>query len=98
MGLPSEPGVLVEKVIPGGAAERAGLRGGTEQAYLGNEAIVLGGDLIVAIDDKQIEDTSDIAAILEKHQPGDQVNVTIYRGRKKLVVRLTLGDARDVNT
>jgi S1-C subfamily serine protease len=97
MGLPSESGVLVQKVVSGGAAERAGLRGGNEQAYLGNMAIMVGGDLIVGIDGKEIVDTSDIAAIMEKHQPGDQVNVTIFRGRKKLVVRLTLGDTREVN-
>jgi S1-C subfamily serine protease len=98
MGLPGESGVLVQKVVSGGAAERAGLRGGNEQAYLGNMAIMVGGDLIVGIDGKEIVDTSDIASIMEKHQPGDQVSVTFYRGRKKLVVRLTLGDTREVNT
>jgi len=98
MGLPAESGVLVQKVVPSGAAERAGIHGGNEQAYLGNMAILVGGDLIVAIDGKEIQDTSDIAALMEKHQPGDQVNVTFYRGRRKMTARLTLGDARDVNT
>jgi S1-C subfamily serine protease len=60
--------------------------------------IVLGGDLIVAIDGKEIQDPSDIGAIMDKHQPGDQVTVTFYRGRKKLVVKLTLGDTKEVNT
>jgi S1-C subfamily serine protease len=98
MGLPAESGVLVQKVIPGGAADRAGLHGGSQQAYLGNMPIVLGGDLIVAIDGKEITDTSDIAALMDKHQPGDAVNVTVYRGRKKFSVRVTLGDTREVNT
>jgi S1-C subfamily serine protease len=98
MGLPAESGVLVQKVVSGGAAERAGLHGGNEQAYLGNMPISVGGDLIVAIDGKEIVDTSDIGAIMEKHQPGDVVTLTVYRGRKKLVVRLTLGDAHEVNT
>jgi S1-C subfamily serine protease len=98
MGLPAASGVLVQKVVPGGAAERAGLHGGNEQAYLGNMPIMLGGDLIVAIDGKEIVDTSDIGSIMEKHQPGDQVSVTFYRAHRKMVVRLTLGDAREVNT
>jgi S1-C subfamily serine protease len=98
MGLPAESGVLVQKVIPGGAADRAGLHGGNQQAYLGNMPIVLGGDMIVAIDGKEITDTSDIAALMDKHQPGDTVNVTVYRGRKKFSVRVTLGDTREVNT
>jgi S1-C subfamily serine protease len=98
MGLAAESGVLVQQVVPGGAADRAGLHGGNQQAYLGNMQIMLGGDLIVAIDGRPIEDTSDIASVMEKHQPGDTINVTVYRGRKKLVVRLTLGDGKEVNT
>src|SRR6201996_217173 len=42
MGLPAADGVLIQRVIPGGAAEHAGLRGGTQQAYLGNTPIYLG--------------------------------------------------------
>ena len=98
MGLPAESGVLVQKVIPGAAADRAGLHGGNQQAYLGNMPIVLGGDMIVAIDGKEITDTSDIAALMDKHQPGDAVNVTVYRGRKKFTVRVILGDTREVST
>ena len=37
---------------------RAGLRGGTERAYLGNIPIMLGGDLIVAIDGQEMFRTS----------------------------------------
>jgi S1-C subfamily serine protease len=60
--------------------------------------ISVGGDLIVAIDNKEVVDTSDIGSIMEKHQPGDVVSITLYRGRKKMVVRLTLGDTKEVNT
>jgi S1-C subfamily serine protease len=98
MGLPAASGVLVQRVVPGGAADRAGIHGGSEQAYLGNMAIVLGGDLIVAIDGREINDTSDISTVMEKHQPGDQVTVTFYRGRKKMIAHVTLGDAKEVNT
>lgn len=97
MGLPAVSGVLVQKVVQGGAADRAGIRGGNEEAYLGNMAILIGGDLIVGIDGKEIQDTSDIGAIMEKHQPGDTVSVTLYRGRRRMEVRLQLGDAHDVN-
>ena len=98
MGLSAESGVLIQKVIPGGAAERAGLHGGNEQAYLGNMSILLGGDLIVGIDGHEVTEPTDISTIMEKHQPGDVVSVTVFRGRKKLIFKLTLGDAREVNT
>jgi len=98
MGLAAESGVLVQKVVPGGAADRAGIHGGNQQAYLGNMPILLGGDLIVSIDGTDINDTSDITAVMGKHQPGDTVTVTVYRGRKKLQLRLALTEGREVNT
>jgi S1-C subfamily serine protease len=98
MGLAADSGVLIQKVIPGGAAERAGLRGGNEQAYVGNTPIMLGGDLIVAVDGKEVTDPQDINAMMDKHQAGDTVSVTIYRGRKQITLKLILGEARDENT
>src|ERR1700683_897847 len=61
MGLPVDYGLLIVRVIPGGAADRAGLRAGTERAYLGNSPIMLGGDLIVAIDGEKVEDEQGLA-------------------------------------
>jgi S1-C subfamily serine protease len=98
MDLAVEYGVLIQKVVPGGAAERAGLHGGNQQAFVGNQPIMLGGDLIVAIDGKEVADPQDINAIMDKHQTGDTVSVTIYRGRKQMTLRLILGEARGVNT
>ena len=97
MGLAADSGVLIQRVVPGGAAERAGLRGGSEQAYVGNTPIVLGGDLIVAIDGHEITDPEDISAIMDKHQAGDTVSVTIVRGKKQMTLKLILGEARDTN-
>jgi S1-C subfamily serine protease len=98
MDLAVESGVLIQKVVPGGAAERAGLRGGNQQAYVGNTPIMLGGDLIVAIDGREVADPQDINAIMDKHQAGDTISVTIYRGRKQMTLKLILGEARGVNT
>jgi S1-C subfamily serine protease len=98
MGLAVDSGILIQRVIPGGAAERAGLRGGNEQAYVGNTPILLGGDLIVAIDGQQVNDPQDISAIMSKHQAGDTISVTFYRGRRQITLKLILGEARDSNT
>ena len=98
IGLAADYGVLIQKVLPGGAAERAGLHGGNEQAWVGNQPIMLGGDLIVAIDGQQVTDPQDISVIMDKHQAGDSVSVTVFRGRRQMTVRVTLGEARSVNT
>ena len=95
MGLSADNGVLIQRVIPGGAADRAGLHGGDQQAYVGNTPIMLGGDLIISIDGQQVTDPQDISALMDKHQAGDTVSVTILRGRKQMTFKLVLGEARD---
>jgi S1-C subfamily serine protease len=97
MGLAVDNGVLVQQVIPGGAAERAGIRGGNQQAYVGNTPIMLGGDLIVAVDGHEVSDPQDITALMDKHQAGDTISVTLYRGRKQITLKLILGEARESN-
>jgi S1-C subfamily serine protease len=92
MGLAADSGLLVVQVVPGSAAERAGLRGGTERAYLGNTPITLGGDLIVAIDGEAIEDQQELSHVMQNHRAGDVVTVTIYRGKRKMNIRVVLGE------
>ncbi len=95
MGLPADYGVLIVRVVPGGAAERAGLKGGNERAYLGATSILIGGDLIVAINGDSIGDQQDLANVMNKHRSGDTVSVTFYRGRKKMSVQVVLGEAHE---
>ncbi len=95
LGLASDYGLLVVRVTPGGAAERAGLRGGTERAYLGNMPIMIGGDLIVALDGQEVQDQQQLSRIMNNHRAGDSVKVTIYRGKRKMEVDVTLGEARE---
>lgn len=94
MGLASDYGLLIVQVVPGGAADNAGLRGGSERAFLGNIPIMVGGDLIVAIDGKEVEDQQELAQIMNNHRAGDTVRVTIYRGKKKMDVNVVLGEAK----
>jgi S1-C subfamily serine protease len=95
MGLPVDYGLLIVQVIPGGSADRAGLHGGNERAYLGSTPIMLGGDLIVAIDGENIEDEDTLAEMMNNHRAGDTVKVTIYRNKKKMDVTVPLGEARE---
>src|ERR1700686_1723076 len=94
MGLSVDYGLLIVQVVPGGAAENAGLRGGSERAFLGNTPIMVGGDLIVAIDGKKVEDQQELAEVMNNHRAGDSVRVTIYRGKRKMDVTVALGEAR----
>ncbi len=95
MGLPADYGLLIIQVTPGGSADQAGLRGGAERAYLGNTPIMLGGDLIIAIDGQQVQDEDDLSQVMNNHRAGDTVKVTIYRSKKKMDVNVSLGEARE---
>jgi S1-C subfamily serine protease len=95
LGLPADYGVLIMQIVRGGAAEVSGLRGGNERAYLGNTPIMLGGDLIVAIDGQEINDLRDLAGMMNNHRAGDTITVTIYRGKQRRDVKVRLGDARE---
>jgi S1-C subfamily serine protease len=96
IGLASDYGVLIQRVLPGGAADKAGLHGGTQRAgYLGNMPVMAGGDLIIAMDGQDIANTQDLAAAMNSHHAGDQVTLTIFRGRRKMDVKVTLSDATE---
>lgn len=95
MGLAADYGLMIVQTLPGGAAERAGLRGGNQRAYVGNIPVMLGGDLIVGIDGEPVSDQQELSNIMNKHRAGDAVTVTIFRGKRKLEVKVTLSEARE---
>src|SRR5580698_2941610 len=95
IGLAADYGVLVQRVLPGGAAEQAGLHGGTQRAYQGNMPVMLGGDLIVAIDGQEVTQPQDLQAAMNSHKAGDQVTLTVFRSRKKMDIKVTLSDATE---
>ncbi|QMV18450.1 trypsin-like serine protease [Granulicella sp. 5B5] len=94
LGLPAMPGILVERTLPGGAADKAGIHGGTQRMYMGNEPVMLGGDLIVGFEGQEIASPQDLSNALTEHHPGDVVSVTVYRGRKEMTFKVTLADAK----
>jgi S1-C subfamily serine protease len=98
IGLPADYGVLIQRVLPGGAAERAGLKGGTQRAYDGNMPVMLGGDLIVAADGQPVTNAQDLSAAINAHRAGENITLTVFRGQRKLEVTVTLSDARDTKS
>jgi S1-C subfamily serine protease len=94
LGLSADYGVLIVQVLPGSAAAKAGLRGGNQQALLGNTPIMVGGDLIVGVDGQRVEDMQDLSRVMNNHRAGDVVAVNVFRGKQRLDVKVTLGEAK----
>lgn len=89
---PVEEGLLIEVATPGGPGARAGLRGGNRAVQAGMRRMIIGGDVIVAIDGLKTASQLDMRVALNRKRPGDTVNVTFYRGKQKLELRVTLGE------
>ncbi|MBM2823288.1 MAG: hypothetical protein HW413_2034 [Thermoleophilia bacterium] len=89
--LPVEKGVLVESVRSDSGAAEAGLEGGRKQVVVAGETYVLGGDIIVSFDGKQISSIEQLRDAIAGHKPGDKVSLVIYRDAKKTGVTVTLG-------
>ena len=91
LGLPAERGVLIAEVLRGGPAARAGLRPGQRETTYKGRPLVLGGDIIVQIDDQVVNNFDDLLIYLtRKTSPGQEVTLTIWRGNDLLQVPVTL--------
>jgi S1-C subfamily serine protease len=77
--LPSETGSMVAKVVPGSPADDAGLQAGDEQFRFQGQQVRAGGDVIVAVDGKQIVNDTDLPALIAQHRPGDTVTLEVLR-------------------
>ena len=92
LSLPVNKGLLVEGVSSGGPAARAGIQGGTRQVQAGMMRLIIGGDVVVAIDGKEIESQLDLNVALNHKRPGDTIRMTIYRNGRKMDVSVTLSE------
>ena len=72
----------------GSGAQRAGLRP-TRRSVAGGIEL---GDIIVAIDEKEVSSSNDLVLILEKHKAGETVTVTILRSGRRQDLEVTLQD------
>jgi len=90
LGLPQSTGAYVTEVTPGGPADQAGIRAGTRDVGLGQ--LRAGGDLIVAIDGREVRDFSDlISYLVSDTEVGQTVTLTVLRDGRKMDVQVKLG-------
>jgi S1-C subfamily serine protease len=72
-----EPGLLVDAVVTGGPAARAGLGG---------------GDVILSIDGRRMDSEDDLTPVVDARKPGDVVKVEVLRGDEETVLEIRLAE------
>jgi S1-C subfamily serine protease len=88
-----DEGVLVVEVVPGSPAAAAGIRGGDREVQIGNARVLVGGDVITAINGQPVATSQELTVYLESEtQVGDTVEVTLMRGRQEMTVSVTLAE------
>jgi putative serine protease PepD len=90
MNLPVEKGAMVVEVVPGGPADKAGLKGGNRQVQAGNILITVGGDVITHVEQKEVKDAEELIKTIREKNIGDTVVLRVIRDGKSREVRLTL--------
>ena len=73
------------EVAEGGPADKAGLKGGVR-----TRRGISFSDVIVAIDGEPVTDYDDFYQILDRHEPGDKVKLTVQRANQRLEVEVEL--------
>lgn len=91
LGLETDRGALVARVLPDGPAAEAGVRGGNRELVFQGARYTVGGDVIVRVGETDVEDPQDLGRIIARAQPGDTVPVEVVRDGRSvtLEVRLT---------
>ncbi len=88
-------GAMVVEVVPNSPAARAGLRGGSMVAQIGNYSIPVGGDVIVRVDGNPIFEANDVIRILRQKRPGDRMVLDVIRWNGERVrITVQLGERR----
>lgn len=92
-GLDVEHGAAVQEVVADSPAEEAGLQGGGGQESFAGTPFRPGGDVIVSIAGRPIQDAEDLVrAISERFLPGERVRLGIVRGERRLTVEIRLAE------
>jgi S1-C subfamily serine protease len=92
LGFPADYGLLIQKVFPNSPADQAGFRGGDRYAIIGGMQIVIGGDLIVSIDNEKITDNRRLVSILNRKKIGQKITVEFYRGERLMKQEIVLAE------
>jgi serine protease Do len=93
----SQQGVLIGDVAPNGPADKAGLQGSSQSVDINGQQVNVGGDIITALDGKQVTSINGLIGLLNQYKSGDQVTVSVLRDGQSMDLQVTLGQRPSSN-
>jgi S1-C subfamily serine protease len=91
LGLQQPRGFLIFAVETTSPADVAGLKGGDRVVTIEGRPVVLGGDVIIAIDNIEIQGAEDIEGLLATKTIGDSIGFTVIRANSTQDFNVVLG-------
>jgi S1-C subfamily serine protease len=88
--LNSQGGLIVGNMYANGPAAKAGIRESDQELRIGYRRLPVGGDVILAIQDKPVNSVQEYNTEIARYKPGDKVRVTVLRDNKKIDVTVNL--------
>jgi S1-C subfamily serine protease len=91
-------GWLIASVNSGSAADNAGIQGGDKQVVINDDWIIIGGDIIIAIDGNRIINGESLMSYLEEYtQPNQIITISIIRDNQQIEIPLQIGTRPNLN-
>ena len=92
LDLPTSSGVLVQSVQRDSPAAKAGVRAGSMTSTLSDGTnVVVGGDVVQSVDGTPVTSADALAAAVDEHEPGDEVEIGALRGTTRITLDVRLG-------
>jgi len=92
LNLPVDRGILVQRVDPDSAADKAGLRAGTTTVFLRGRFLLIGGDVLLAFDGQDVDTMPALSRLIHEHTIRDQVVLLILRDGRQVETQATLAE------
>lgn len=92
LNLPSSGGLLIQQIERRSAAAQAGLRGPDRAVQVENYTLLIGGDLIVAVEGRKVDGNESLLSVLGRKRGGDILDLTVFRNGQEQNVKVRLGE------
>ena len=90
--LKMDRGAMISEVVKEGPADKAGLKGGNQKVQVGNTIVIVGGDIVLKVDQQEVKTHDQLIHYIREKKPGDTLVLQVYRKGDFMDLKVTLGE------